>query len=143
MVEYTNIFRNLSGTVEDQGKIGKALFMKRGRLLGKTKRGPCQECPGAEHIGWVHPNHFPSIPNNFPCILIGFLYNSIHFIYFFYTSLFPHNCSLLFAYFCLFLPKTIGSQGPRNAAAPYLALSNHFETIALWFIIQTHKTHFL
>ena len=26
----------------------------------------------AEHIGWIHPNHSPSIP-------IGFIYKSIHF----------------------------------------------------------------
>ena len=54
--------------------------MKRGRLL--TKKIHRQECPGAEHIGWIQPNHFPNIPNHFLYIPIGFIYKSIYFIEF-------------------------------------------------------------
>ena len=66
--------------------------MKRGRLL-REKKGPCQECPGAEHIGWIHPNHFPSIPNHF-------IYNSNNFMGF--SIYFPIS-TYLFVDFCIFL----------------------------------------
>ena len=54
----------------------KQLCKKRGRLL--TKKSPRRECPGAEHIGWIHPNHFPTIPNHFLYMLMGFVYIYIY-----------------------------------------------------------------
>ena len=36
------------------------------------KKEPCQECPGAERIGWIFPNHIIDL------ILIGFMYNKFY-----------------------------------------------------------------
>ena len=69
----------------------KAIFKKRGRLWAK-KKCPCQECPGAEHIGWI----FPTISHPFPTILyiVPFILMDFQ-----YISLFAYNCSLIFTYF--------------------------------------------
>ena len=40
------------------------------------KKHLCQECPGSEHIGWIFPNHFPTILYIY---FNGFIYKSIYF----------------------------------------------------------------
>ena len=60
------------------------LFMKRGRLLREKER-PCQECPGLEHIGWIHPNHsqpFPTISHHSWILYMKSIYFNWFSIYF-------------------------------------------------------------
>ena len=55
----------------------KGTFYEKGPTFDE-KKSPCQECPGAEHIGWIHPNHSPTIPKHFLYSLIDFMYKSIY-----------------------------------------------------------------
>ena len=43
-----------------------------------NKKGPCQECPGSEHIGWIYTNLSPTIPNHLSRFQYVFVYCANH-----------------------------------------------------------------
>ena len=79
----------------------KTGFIKRDRPF-EEKNSPCQECPGAEHIGGIYPNHFPTISKHFTYILIGFIYKSVNSNRFSIQFPISKFFSLIFTYFGLF-----------------------------------------